>query len=53
MQKFKPRFFPLVLGGDHSLAIGSVFAHSYCLKQGLSGLLWFDAHPDMNTPKVL
>ncbi len=43
---------PLVLGGDHSIALGS-FAGvaSYYKKQEQSiGLIWFDAHADMNTP---
>src|SRR5512138_3942209 len=37
---------PLVLGGDHSLAIGSVAGSStFFAKQGESlGLIWFDAH---------
>jgi arginase len=43
---------PLVLGGDHSLAAGSVAATSEFLRrdQKTLGLLWFDAHGDMNTP---
>jgi len=43
---------PLVLGGDHSIAIGSLsgFA-SYChSRKEQPGLIWFDAHADMNTP---
>jgi arginase len=43
---------PLVLGGDHSLAAGSVGAaagHARSLGRPL-GLLWIDAHGDMNTP---
>lgn len=43
---------PLILGGDHSIAIGS-FAGvaSYYKKQQQSvGLIWVDAHADMNTP---
>lgn len=43
---------PVVLGGDHSLAAGSVAAaaaHVKRLKRPL-GLLWIDAHGDMNTP---
>ena len=43
---------PLVLGGDHSIAIGSV-AGTACHfgRQGRSlGLIWFDAHGDANTP---
>jgi arginase len=44
--------FPLVLGGDHSLAAGSVAATSAVTRQrgGRLGLLWVDAHGDMNTP---
>lgn len=43
---------PLVLGGDHSLAIGSVgaVADHYC-EQGMSiGVIWVDAHTDLNQP---
>lgn len=43
---------PLVLGGDHSVAIGSVsgLARSYRSRGEQIGLIWVDAHPDMNTP---
>jgi arginase len=44
---------PIVLGGDHSLAAGSVSASaSWAAKtrQLPIGLLWVDAHGDMNTP---
>ena len=43
---------PLVLGGDHSIAIGSVAGTSnHFARQGESiGLIWFDAHGDANTP---
>jgi len=43
---------PLVLGGDHSLASGSVAATSeFVRREGKPlGLLWVDAHGDMNTP---
>jgi len=43
---------PLVLGGDHSLAAGSVAAsaaHARAADKKI-GLLWIDAHGDMNTP---
>ena len=43
---------PVVLGGDHSLASGSVAAaaaHARRQNKPL-GLLWIDAHADMNTP---
>jgi arginase len=44
--------FPLILGGDHSIAVGSIsgiaaFARK---KRKKIGLLWIDAHGDMNTP---
>jgi arginase len=43
---------PLVVGGDHSIAIGSFAgAASYFKKRDETlGLIWFDAHADMNTP---
>jgi arginase len=45
--------FPLLLGGDHSLAIGSIAAVSqHCARQGRPlFVLWFDAHADFNTPQ--
>jgi arginase len=41
---------PLVLGGDHSVAIGSIggLAAAY----GSGGVLWLDAHGDLNTPET-
>ena len=46
------RGFPLVLGGDHSIAIGTISGiASYCRKKRKKlGLLWIDAHGDLNTP---
>ncbi|MCP5020560.1 MAG: arginase [bacterium] len=46
--------FPLVVGGDHSIAIGTVSGiASHFHKQGKKiGLIWFDAHGDMNTPET-
>ena len=43
---------PLVLGGDHSLGAGSVAATADFVRreQKPLGLLWVDAHGDMNTP---
>ena len=43
---------PLVLGGDHSLAAGSVGASAdfAASRDSEIGLLWIDAHGDMNTP---
>jgi arginase len=44
--------FPLVLGGDHSQAIGTVSGLSRALRAHgrRLGVLWVDAHTDMNTP---
>jgi arginase len=39
---------PLVLGGDHSVAIGTIGA--LAALHGPGGVLWFDAHGDLNTP---
>lgn len=46
--------FPLVLGGDHSLTIGTgaaLAAHHGARGEAL-GLLWVDAHADMNRPET-
>ena len=44
--------FPLVLGGDHSIAMGTVAgsAAHFREKDESLGLIWFDAHGDMNVP---
>lgn len=45
--------FPLVLGGDHSVAVGTISgiaAHCKRKKKKL-GVLWIDAHSDINTPQ--
>lgn len=45
---------PLIMGGDHSIAIGSFAgAVSHYKKQNETlGLIWFDAHADINTPET-
>lgn len=45
---------PLVVGGDHSIAIGTVAAvSSWHHQRGEKiGLIWFDAHGDANTPET-
>ena len=40
---------PIILGGDHSIAIGSVGGAS---RDRDVGVLWFDAHGDFNTPET-
>lgn len=42
--------FPLTLGGDHAIAIGTIAgAARACSKLGV---IWFDTHPDINTPST-
>ncbi len=45
---------PLVLGGDHSVAVGTVsgVAQHFRKRKARIGLIWIDAHPDMNTPQT-
>jgi arginase len=45
--------FPLVLGGDHSIAVGAVSGASKHFRQRGEklGMIWIDAHTDMNTPE--
>jgi arginase len=46
---------PVILGGDHSLAAGSVAASADWVARVSSkrmGLIWIDAHGDMNTPET-
>lgn len=45
---------PLMLGGDHSLAIGTIAAvAAHCRRQGRRlRVLWLDAHADCNTPDI-
>ena len=45
---------PLVLGGDHSVAVGTVSGLAQSLRGTGEklGLLWIDAHADMNTPET-
>jgi arginase len=52
LQTLQEGALPIVLGGDHSLAAGSVAAVAeHARARGLPlGLLWVDAHGDMNTP---
>lgn len=53
-QTLEEGFFPLTLGGDHSMAIGTIAGVSkfYRNRQESVGLLWIDAHGDMNTPET-
>src|ERR1043165_1139234 len=47
--------FPVILGGDHSIAISTFSAvakHNRDAGNGEIGLIWFDAHGDINTPQT-
>lgn len=48
------RKMPLVLGGDHSVAVGTVagMARHFRKQEANLGLIWIDAHADMNTPET-
>lgn len=55
VEKFMMRgHFPLVLGGDHSIAVGTISGiAAFCRrKRKKLGLLWIDAHGDINTPST-
>lgn len=41
---------PLVLGGDHSVALGTL--GGLAAAHGAGGVLWIDAHSDINTPET-
>ncbi|MCP4251105.1 MAG: arginase, partial [bacterium] len=42
--------FPLVIGGDHSIAVGTMGGAAAV--ESRQGLLWIDAHADYNTPET-
>jgi arginase len=52
LASFEEGAMPIVLGGDHSIAAGSVAAAAeWARRSNLPiGLVWVDAHGDMNTP---
>ena len=41
---------PIVLGGDHSIALGTLAG--LASRRGPGAVLWFDAHGDLNTPET-
>jgi arginase len=43
-------FMPLVLGGDHSIALGTLWGLASV--RGRGGVLWIDAHGDLNRPET-
>jgi len=46
----KDGHLPIVLGGDHSIALGTL--GGLASSHGPGGALWFDAHGDLNTPQT-
>jgi arginase len=46
----RDRYLPIVLGGDHSIALGTL--GGLAAAHGPGGVLWFDAHGDLNTPET-
>lgn len=54
VQTLEEGLTPLVLGGDHSIAAGSISGVSefYRRSNQKLGLLWIDAHSDINTPET-
>jgi arginase len=55
LESLQQEALPLVLGGDHSIATGSVAASAAWVRQTTNkplGVIWVDAHGDMNTPQT-
>jgi arginase len=52
-KSLEEHMLPLVLGGDHSIAVGSIsgVAAHFRKEEKKVGFLWLDAHGDMNTPE--
>ncbi len=42
--------FPIFLGGDHAIAIGTISGVSRSASGASTGVIWVDAHADFNTP---
>lgn len=47
LEKQKQDYFPILVGGDHSVAVASALAS--CKKYNDVGIIWIDAHTDYNT----
>lgn len=50
-QSFRDGYLPLTVGGDHSLALGTVAATSKANGNDI-GIIWIDAHADINTTET-
>ena len=53
-EALEAKTIPLVLGGDHCVAIGTVtgIANFFAKKSKKCGMIWIDAHADINTPET-
>ena len=54
-EMFSAGLFPVFLGGDHSISIGTVSGVASAAEvsgAGRTGVLWLDAHADFNTPET-
>lgn len=49
-EALEKNYRPVILGGDHAIAIGSIAGVSQRVKR--MGLIWFDAHGDFNTAET-
>ena len=49
-QALRERLLPLVVGGDHSVALGTL--GGLAAERGSGGVLWIDAHGDLNRPQT-
>lgn len=47
-KSIRNKYFPLIIGGDHSISIGTIAGLSKTYNN--LGVIWYDAHADMNTP---
>lgn len=47
VEKIKEKYFPILIGGDHSVSVASALASAKV--NGNIGIIWFDAHTDYNT----
>lgn len=50
-RSFREGYLPLTIGGDHSLALGTVAATSKANGNDI-GIIWIDAHADINTTET-
>ena len=49
LQELPAQAFPVALGGDHSISMGTIAGVA---GKGRTGIVWIDAHADLNTPET-